>query len=172
MQLTRHYAILPSITSPSYAEQQWGLGEEIELNILTSCKRFVDKCYDKVGDSSGFHSSFLDVTDVFQACAVYVTLIKRRQAVGQIWIMDASEILQKGLLLMTVGGGAKFSAARIFHKALLAISGTLVRNSPASNPAVSDSSAFLSTPCCFYLMVLTLSATRRNVRVVEKASSQ
>lgn len=141
MQLARYLPDprMSSHTSPSYREPLSGLTSDIELDIITSCKRFMDQCYDKVGDAAGFQSSFLHITDVFCASIVYVALNQRRQiASGRLWIMDANETLQKGMLLMTVGGGAKFSAARVFHKALLAISASLVRSSPTSNSSVSS----------------------------------
>lgn len=141
MQLTRYLDLdprAPAHTSPSYHQTSSGLTPEIELDIMTSCKRFVDLCYDEAGNSTGFENSFLHGTDVFCAGVVYVALAQRQQiSTGQLWTMDANEILQKGLLLMTVGGAARFSASRVFHKAFLAISASLVRSGPASSSSVS-----------------------------------
>jgi hypothetical protein len=146
MQLTRYLdPRMLAHSSPSYIQPPSEL-TEVELDIMNSCKRFIDHCYDKAGDCEGFSTSFLHITDVFCAGVVYVTLARRQQT-GQLWVMDANEMLQNGLLLMTLGGGAKFSASRVFHRALLAISGSLVRSSPASNPLVSRSLTTEQSSC-------------------------
>lgn len=140
MQLTRYLdpRMAPAHSSPSYQKPPSGLPPEIELDIMNSCKRFIDVCYDGSADAVGFQSSFLYSTDVFCASVAYVALAQRRQIVtGQMWTIDANEMLQKGLLLMTIGGGSKFSASRVFHKALLTISASLVRSGPSSNSTVS-----------------------------------
>lgn len=125
------------------------LTETMERDILAGCRRFVDNCYNKLADDPGmsYHKSFLDVTDVFCSSIVYVFLLQLRQRTTA-WVADASEMVQKCLLLMTAGGGSTFTVTKVFHKTLLTLSRKLMGAGIASQETVgSHSFALRNTQC-------------------------
>ncbi|KAM6534165.1 hypothetical protein FALCPG4_007101 [Fusarium falciforme] len=107
---------------PDESNSQLYLGTwaDIEADIISSCKRLIEKLYDRSGRALE-RGSFLDAYDVLSAAVVYVCLAQRASGMNQQGLTQIFEVVSKASIVLTQYS-SRFSALGTFQQFLLTLS--------------------------------------------------
>ena len=108
-------------TSPGFLR---GTADEVEMDTVDSCKRFINSLYDRTGTG---HSavSFIDAYDVTSAVVILTCLSRRLGKQDAQASAGVFESINKASAVVTQIAG-RFPALRAFQELLLKISGRLM----------------------------------------------
>lgn len=107
---------------PDESHSQFYLGTwtDVEADVISSCKRLIEKLYDCSGRGLE-RGSFLDAYDVLSAAVVYVCLAQRASATNQQGLAQIFEVVSKASIVLTQYA-SRFSALGTFQQFLLTLS--------------------------------------------------
>ena len=107
---------------PDESNSQLYLGTwaDIEADIISSCKRLIEKLYVRSGRALE-RGSFLDAYDVLSAAVVYVCLAQRASGMNQQGLTQIFEVVSKASIVLTQYS-SRFSALGTFQQFLLTLS--------------------------------------------------
>ncbi|KAJ4226257.1 hypothetical protein NW759_004840 [Fusarium solani] len=104
----------------SHSQLYLGTWADVEADIISSCKRLIEKLYDRSGRALE-RGSFLDAYDALSAAVVYVCLAQRASATNQQGLAQIFEVVSKASIVLTQYS-SRFSALGTFQQFLLALS--------------------------------------------------
>ncbi|UPK91502.1 hypothetical protein LCI18_002437 [Fusarium solani-melongenae] len=118
----RALILMANPVRPDESNSQLYLGTwaDIEGDIISSCKRLIEKLYDRSGRALE-RGSFLDAYDVLSAAVVYVCLAQRASGMNQQGLTQIFEGVSKASIVLTQYA-SRFSALETFQQFLLTLS--------------------------------------------------